>query len=77
MCNGRFRTRTRSRFSNTYEEVTASFGEHIKSSESGDLIIFNGNEIWHMVERGSGGKKRLTVGGFLNTTKEGEVEIWA
>jgi hypothetical protein len=38
--NGRFRTRTRSRFSNTYEEVTASFGEHIKSSESGDLIIF-------------------------------------
>jgi len=46
-------------------------------TEPGDLIIFNGNEIWHMVERGSGGKKRLTVGGFLNTTKEGEVEIWA
>lgn len=46
-------------------------------TEPGDLIIFNGHKIWHMVDRVQGEEKRLTLGAFLNTTLEGELEIWA
>ena len=44
-------------------------------TELGDMLIFNGGKIWHMVERVVGEKKRITAGAFLNFTVDNKTEI--
>ena len=46
-------------------------------TQPGDLFIFNGGEIYHMVQRVDDDQKRITVGGFINTTVDNNEEIWA
>lgn len=43
------------------------------SINEGDLIIFDGGEIWHRVEIVNGEKNRITFGGFLGLSKNDEI----
>ena len=46
-------------------------------TEPGDLFLFNGGKIWHMVSSVHDSRKRITAGGFINTSQENKDEIWA
>lgn len=39
---------------------------------AGDVLIFSGGRIWHRVEEISGNTSRLTLGGFINFSKDNE-----
>lgn len=39
--------------------------------EAGDILVFHGGPIWHRVEDISGVTPRITLGGFLNFSKDG------
>lgn len=46
--------------------------------EEGDLLIFDGGTIWHRVELVQGNKHRITFGGFMGFTKDGnEIYYWS
>lgn len=36
----------------------------------GSLLLFNGGNIWHRVEKVAGPKSRITVGGFVSSSKQ-------
>ncbi len=38
--------------------------------EPGDMILFQGGNIWHRVEKVSGSKERITFGGFIGKNKD-------
>lgn len=38
----------------------------------GDILVFNGGDIWHRVEEIYGGHPRITFGGFMNYSKDGK-----
>ncbi len=40
--------------------------------EPGDILIFSGGPIWHRVEDIKGSHPRVTLGGFLNFSKDGK-----
>jgi hypothetical protein len=46
-------------------------------TEPGDMLIFDGGKIWHMVESVTSEHKRVTLGAFLNIKEDESVEIWA
>lgn len=43
----------------------------------GDLLLFDGGNIWHRVENLSGGKDRVTVGGFVSMSDNKGMYVWA
>ncbi len=44
----------------------------------GDILVFAGGPIWHRVENIGGGIPRITLGGFLNYSKDGkELFYWS
>ncbi|MEX2410858.1 MAG: hypothetical protein WD607_05700 [Candidatus Paceibacterota bacterium] len=46
--------------------------------DAGDILIFNGGPIWHRVEDVKGNQPRITLGGFLNFSKDGkELFYWS
>lgn len=46
--------------------------------EDGDLLIFDGGTIWHRVEMVKGNKHRITLGGFMGFTNNGEeIYYWS
>lgn len=46
--------------------------------EPGDLLIFDGGTIWHRVEIVKGKKHRITLGGFMGFTDNGnEIYYWS
>jgi len=46
--------------------------------DNGDLLIFDGGTIWHRVELVKGNKHRITLGGFIGFTKDGnEIYYWS
>ncbi len=45
---------------------------------AGDMILFQGGNIWHRVERIKGTKPRITLGGFLSLSHDGsKVYYWS
>ncbi|MBL7800005.1 MAG: hypothetical protein JNL95_04695 [Chitinophagales bacterium] len=40
--------------------------------QPGDILVFSGGPIWHRVENITGLSPRITFGGFLNFSKDGE-----
>lgn len=45
--------------------------------DAGDLLIFSGGPIWHKVELVEGTQNRITVGGFLSFTEDGDtIKYW-
>lgn len=53
-------------------------GENILiKPEVGDLIVFNGGQVWHKVNDVIGTKDRVTFGGFLGRSLDGaELLYW-
>jgi|GEM_PF-1071984 len=51
---------------NDHQEV---YQEKVKPV-SGDLIIFNGGDVWHRVEFIQGEQNRLTLGGFISFSED-------
>lgn len=48
------------------------------SPEPGDMILFNGGDIWHKVDNPLGAKSRITIGGFLAKTRDNsKVYVWS
>jgi len=48
------------------------------SPNPGDLILFNGGDIWHKVDNLSGSRSRITVGGFLaKTINNSNIYVWS
>lgn len=48
------------------------------SPEPGDMILFNGGDIWHKVDNLLGAKNRITIGGFLAKTRDNaKVYVWS
>lgn len=45
--------------------------------EPGDMILFNGGDIWHKVDNLSGHTDRITVGGFLAKTQDNKIYVWS
>jgi hypothetical protein len=45
----------------------------------GNLLLFNGGNIWHRVEKVIGQNSRITLGGFVSSSKlnDNEMFIWA
>lgn len=44
----------------------------------GDLLVFNGGDIWHRVEYVKGSRSRITLGGFLSLSPDHqEIFMWA
>lgn len=46
--------------------------------EAGDLLIFNGAQIWHRVEIVKGKRDRMTIGGFIGFSEDDkEILYWS
>lgn len=46
--------------------------------EKGDMILFQGGNIWHRVEKVRGTKPRITLGGFLSLNHKGDtIYYWS
>tara|TARA_B110000037_G_C17118308_1_gene504712 strand:+ start:2967 stop:3140 length:174 start_codon:yes stop_codon:yes gene_type:complete len=46
--------------------------------KKGDMIIFQGGEIWHRVELVKGKKSRYTIGGFMGfSLDDKEIIYWS
>ncbi|MEY4286238.1 MAG: hypothetical protein RL511_311 [Bacteroidota bacterium] len=58
-------------------------GSHVYSSlikpKVGSLLLFNGGNIWHRVEKVMGQNSRMTLGGFVSSSKHNPADmyIWA
>ena len=64
----------------SHEEREAFFKKRKTFSikpKAGDLIVFNGGNVWHKVEDIEGKIDRITVGGFLGiSNKTSEILFW-
>lgn len=54
-------------------------GSSLIKPSVGTLLLFNGGNIWHKVEKVIGNSSRVTVGGFVSSSKlnSNEMFIWA
>lgn len=53
-------------------------GSESLSPQPGDLILFQGGQLWHRVETVKGNQDRITFGGFLGLSKQAEeIILWA
>lgn len=59
------------------EKFFLSRRKYIIKPEVGDLIVFNGGQVWHKVNDVIGTKDRVTFGGFLGRSLDGaELLYW-
>jgi hypothetical protein len=59
------------------ERKIEEFNSQIIDLSPGDLILFDGGNIWHRVENLSGDRDRVTIGGFASISDEKEMYVWA
>jgi hapalindole-type alkaloid chlorinase len=74
-------------YDTTTKSIVRSDGERVSltdldyqpvSPEPGDMILFNGGDIWHKVDNLLGTKSRITIGGFLAKTRDStNVYVWS
>ena len=58
--------------------ILEKFGKIYVKPDIGDMILFNGGQIWHRVADIEGKKNRLTVGGFVTLSKDDrQVLYWS
>lgn len=71
-----------------YNNIVDKAGERFDCSPKGikrklidvnqrDLVLFNGGDIWHMVENVSEDRERITCGAFIEKGDDGNTYVWA
>ncbi|MEZ4931460.1 MAG: 2OG-Fe(II) oxygenase [Saprospiraceae bacterium] len=59
-------------------ENPAKVNRQIVAPKPGDMIVFAGGRIWHKVQEVEGGRERITLGGFLSISHDGQsLYIWS
>jgi len=66
--------------SNNGKEINDCSPKGIKrqliDAEECEMILFNGGEIWHNIEKIKSSNERITVGAFLEISEEGNHLVW-
>ena len=64
--------------SKVYVQTDPSIRKNKLRPRKGDMILFQGGNIWHRVERIKGNLPRITLGGFLSLSHDGKtVYYWS